>query len=143
MSDWLIKFFKKTRQHSSVEKENSNQMKSNPIKSNIIKYISSCSTLQCNLIEGPFIYKVTGALGDLWGVTTKLLVHWGGGSEIKILKDNGGANEKRMCLKSNRSIWAIALSWNGILCWKISMSVKWAGPIAWSWMTELNFCCSK
>ena len=34
------------------------------------------------------------------GVTTKILVHWGGGgSEIKILKANGGANEKRMCLK--------------------------------------------
>ena len=31
------------------------------------------------------------------GVTTKILVHWG--SEIKILKANGGAKEKRMCLK--------------------------------------------
>ena len=33
------------------------------------------------------------------GVTTKILVHWGGGGvEIKILKPNGEANEKRMCL---------------------------------------------
>ena len=32
------------------------------------------------------------------GVTTKILVHWGG-SDIKILKANGGANEKRMCLQ--------------------------------------------
>ena len=31
------------------------------------------------------------------GVTTKILVHWGE-VEIKILKANGGANEKRMCL---------------------------------------------
>ena len=86
MLDWLIKFRKqKTALFSS--KENSNQ-----IKSNIIKYISSNSILQCNLIEGPFTDKVTGALGDLWGVTTKLLVHWG--SEIKILKANGGAKEK-------------------------------------------------
>ena len=38
----------------------------------IIKYISSNSTLQCNLIEGRFIYKVTGALG----VTTTIPVHW-------------------------------------------------------------------
>ena len=35
------------------------------------------STLQCNLIEGPYIYKVTGVLGDLCGVTTKILVHCG------------------------------------------------------------------
>ena len=76
MSDWLIKILKKTRQHSSVQKENSNQ-----IKSNIIEYISSDSTLQSNLTEGPFIYKVTGALRDLWGVTTKILVHCAGGGE--------------------------------------------------------------
>ena len=37
-----------------------------------------------------------GALGDLWGVTTKILVHWGkGGSEIKILKANGGAQKEK------------------------------------------------
>ena len=38
------------------------------------------------------------------GVTTKILVHWGGGgrSEIKILKANGEANEKRMCLKEQQ-----------------------------------------
>ena len=35
------------------------------------------SILQCNLIEGPFIYKVTCVLGDLWDVTTKILVHCG------------------------------------------------------------------
>ena len=72
MPDWLIKFRKDKTALSSVQKENSNQ-----IKSNMIKYISSTSILQCNLIEGPFIDKVTGALGDLWGVTTKILVHWG------------------------------------------------------------------
>ena len=88
MSDWLIKFRK--RQDSTLQFKKKTQ-----IKSNIIKYISSNSILQCNLIEGPFIYKVTGALGDLWGVTTKVLVHWG--SEIKILKANGGAKEKKGC----------------------------------------------
>ena len=68
MPDWLRKFRKdKTVLFSSKRK----------LKSNIIKYISSNSILQCNLIEGPFIDKVTGALGDLWGVTTKILVHWG------------------------------------------------------------------
>ena len=59
----------------------------------MIEYISSDKTLQCNLIEGPFIYKVTGALGDLWGVTTKILVHWGG-AEIKILKLMEGLMKK-------------------------------------------------
>ena len=34
----------------------------------------------------------------IYGVTTKILVHGGGGVEIKILKANGGANVKRMCL---------------------------------------------
>ena len=48
--------------------------KKTQIKLNIIKYISLNSTLQCNLIEEPFIYKVTGVLGGhhkntcpLWG----------------------------------------------------------------------------
>ena len=31
------------------------------------------------------------------GVSTNILVYWG--SEIKILKANGGAKGKRMCLK--------------------------------------------
>ena len=44
----------KRGQRSSVQKENSNE-----IKSIIIKYISTNSTLQCNLIEGSFIYKDT------------------------------------------------------------------------------------
>ena len=35
------------------------------------------------------------------GVTTKILVHWGG-VEIKILKANGRANEKRMCLNEQK-----------------------------------------
>ena len=68
LPDWLIKFRK--RQDSTLQFKKKTQ-----IKSNIIKYISSNAMLQCNLIEGPFIYKVTGALGDLWRVTTKILVH--------------------------------------------------------------------
>ena len=36
-------------------------------------------------------------LGDLWGVTTKYLSIVG--SEIKILKANGGVKEKGMCHK--------------------------------------------
>ena len=73
-----------------------------------------------------------GALGDLWGVTTKILVHWG--SEIKILKANGGAKEKKDVPKR-----AINLSeqlprvYMGFYAEQISMSVKSAGPIAWSW----------
>ena len=66
---------KKTRQHSSVQTENSNQ-----IKSNIMKYIPSNSRLQCDPIEGSFIYKVTGVLGDLWGSARKYLsIGRGGG----------------------------------------------------------------
>ena len=83
MPDWLIKFRKdKTALFSSKRK----------LKSNIIKYISSSSILPCNLIERPLIDKVMGALGDLWGVTKKIPVHW----EIrnKILKANGGAKEQ-------------------------------------------------
>ena len=62
MSDWLIKLKKK-------DKRTLFQFK----KKTQIKYISSNSTLQCNLIEGHFIYKVTGALGDLWGSPQKYL----------------------------------------------------------------------
>ena len=86
------KVLKKARQHSLVQKDNSNQ-----IKLNIIKYISSNSTLQCNLIERPYIYKVKGVLGDLWESPQKYLSIVG--SEIKILKANGGVKEKGMCLK--------------------------------------------
>ena len=64
MPDWLIKFRK--RQGSTLQFNKKTQ-----IKSNIIKYISSDSILQCNLIEGPFIYKVTGALGDLGTIHLK------------------------------------------------------------------------
>ena len=54
MSDWL---------QIRLKKDNTPQFKKKTqIKSNIIKYISSNSTLQCNLIEGPFICKVTGVL---------------------------------------------------------------------------------
>ena len=70
MLDSLIKFLK--RQDNTLQFKKKTQ-----IKLNIIKYISLNSTLQCNLIEGPFIYKATGVLGDLWGVTTKILVHCG------------------------------------------------------------------
>ena len=91
MPDWLIKF-RKDVQDSTLQFKKKTQ-----IKSNIIKYISSNSILQCNLIEGPFIDKVTSALGDLWGVNTKILVHWG--SEMEMLKASGGAKEKGMCLK--------------------------------------------
>ena len=88
MSDWLIKLKKdKATLFSSKRK----------LRSNIIRYVFSNSTLQCNLIEGPFIYKVTGVLGDLWGSPQKYLSI--GGSEIKILKADGGAKEKSTCLK--------------------------------------------
>ena len=90
MPDWLIKFRKDKTALFSSKKETQT-------KSNIIKYISSNSILQCNLIEGPFIDKVTDALSDLWGVTTKILVHWG--VRNKNLKANGGAKAKKMCLK--------------------------------------------
>ena len=66
MPDWLIKFRK--RQDSTLQFKKKTQM-----KSNIIKYISSNSILQYNVIEGPFIYKVMGALGDLWGSPQKYL----------------------------------------------------------------------
>ena len=59
MPDWLIKF-RKDVQDSTLQFKKKTQ-----IKSNIIKYISSNSILQCNLIEGPFIDKVTVALEDL------------------------------------------------------------------------------
>ena len=59
MSDWLIRL---------KQKDNAPQFKKKTqIRSNIIKYISSNSTLQCNLIEGPFMYKVTGVLGIYGG----------------------------------------------------------------------------
>ena len=60
-SDWLIKFKKKDKTILLSSKRK--------LKTNIVKYISLNSTLHitnCNLIEGPFIYKVTGVLGDLW-----------------------------------------------------------------------------
>ena len=62
----------------------------NQIKLNIIKYISSNSTLQCNLIEGPYIYKVMGELGDLPQKYLFIV-----GSEIKILKAKG--SKKKEC----------------------------------------------
>ena len=71
MSDWLIKL--KKRQDNTPQFKKKTQ-----IKSNIIKYISSNSTLQCNLIEGPFIYKVTGVPWDLWGSSQKHLPIGGG-----------------------------------------------------------------
>ena len=43
------------------------------------------------------MWKVTGVLGDLWGSPQKYLSIVG--SEIKILKANGGVKEKGVCLK--------------------------------------------
>ena len=54
------------------------------------------------------------------------------GLEIKIFKANGGARENGMCLKSNKSVRAVAL-YMGFYAEQISVSVKSAGPIAWSW----------
>ena len=90
MSDWLIRLKQKTTFLNSKKKTQ--------IRSDII--ISSNSTLQCNLIEGPFIYKVTSVsvLGDLWS-HHKNTCSLEEGLEIKILKANGRAKEKRMCLK--------------------------------------------
>ena len=85
MPYWLIKFRKdNTALFSSKRK----------LKSNQISNIFPQTQLQCNLIEGPFIDKVTGALGDLWGSPEKYLSI--GESEVTILKANGGAKEKRM-----------------------------------------------
>ena len=64
------------------------------------------------------------------GVITKLLVHWG--VRNKKMKANGGAKEKRMCLKSNKSE-QLPRVYMGFYAKQISMSVKSAGPIAWSW----------
>ena len=69
-------------------------------------------------------------LGDYGGSPQKYLSIVG--SEIKILKANGGAKEKGMCLKSNKSVRAVAL-YMGFYAEQISVSVKSAGPIAWSW----------
>ena len=62
------------------------------------------STLECNLIEGPFIYKVMGAPWDLWGSSQKHLSIGGNKNflEIKILKANGRAKEIGMCLKQQQ-----------------------------------------
>ena len=84
MSDWLINLKKdKTILLSSKRK----------LKSNIIIYISLNSTLQCNLIEGPFIYKVKGAPWDLWG-SSQNTCPLERGLEIQILKVNGRSKEK-------------------------------------------------
>ena len=92
MSDWLIRSKKdKTILLSSKRK----------LKSNIIIYISLNSTLQCNLIEGPFIYKVTVCRG-IYGGHHKNTCPLEGGLEIKILKANGRAKGKGMCLKEQQ-----------------------------------------
>ena len=106
MSDWPTKFQKRQDNTLRFKKETR-------IKLNIIKYISSNSTLQCNLIEGPYIYKVTGVLGDLWGSPQKYLSIVG--SEIKILKAKG-SKKKECAQKSNKSVRTVALSLHGILC---------------------------
>ena len=93
MSVWLIRLKKDKPILLSSKRK---------LKSNIIIYISLNSTLQCNLMEGPFIYKVTGAPWDLWGSSQKHLQSFGGGLEIKILKANGRAKGKRMCLKEQQ-----------------------------------------
>ena len=54
----MVKFLK--RQDNTLQFKKKTQ-----VKLNQITYISSNSTLQCNLIEGRYIYKVTGVLGDL------------------------------------------------------------------------------
>ena len=59
------------------------------------------STLQCNLIEGPFIYKVTGAPWDLWG-SSRNTCPLEGRLEVQILKVNGRSKEKGMCLKEEQ-----------------------------------------
>ena len=92
MSDWLIRLKKdKTILLGSKRK----------LKSNIILYISLNSTLQCNLIEGPFVYKVMGAQWDLWG-SSQNTCPLEGGLEITILKANGRTKEKGMCLKEQQ-----------------------------------------
>ena len=74
------------------------------------------STLQCNLIEGPFIYKVTGAPWDFWG-HHKNTCPLERGLEINILKANGRAKVKEMCLKEQQIYQSNCLefTWDFIL----------------------------
>ena len=64
-------------------------------------------------------------LGDLWGVTTKVLVHWG--TEIEMLKANGGAKEKRVRL-NEQLICQSSCFYMGFYAEQISVSVKSTGP---------------
>ena len=92
MADWLIRLEKdKTILLSSRRK----------LKSNIIIYISLNSTLQCNLIENPLFIKSWVCRG-IYGGHHKNTCPLEGGSEIKILKANGRAKEKGMCLKEQQ-----------------------------------------
>ena len=64
-----------------------------------------------------------------------------GGLKIKILKANGRAKDKEMCLKEQQIYQSNCLefTWD-FYAEQISMSVKSAGPIAWTWKRiELNF----
>ena len=70
-SDWLIRL----KKDKTILLNSKRKLKSNII---IYIYISLKSTLQCNLIEGPFIYKVTGSPWDLWGSSQKHLSIGGG-----------------------------------------------------------------
>ena len=87
MSDWLITVRKKTRQQSLLSSKRK-------LKSNLIKYISSNSTLQCDLIEGPLFIKSRVCCG-IYGGHRKNTCPLEGGLEIKILKANGRAKEKK------------------------------------------------
>ena len=70
----LIKFRK--RKDSTLQFKKKTQ-----IKSNIIKYISSNSILQCNLIEDLLFIKSRCTGGFMEGVTTKNTCPLGGGQK--------------------------------------------------------------
>ena len=67
--------------------------------------------------KGPFIYKSRVARRNLWGVTRKILVSKGGGSEMKMLKANG--ETERVINISEQLLWV----YSGFILNKLNISV--------------------
>ena len=94
MSDWLIRLKKDKTILLSSKTKRKTQIKYN-------HYIFLTSTLQCNLIEEPFFIKSRVRRG-IYGGHHKNTCPLEEGIRIKILKANGRANEKGMCLKEQQ-----------------------------------------